>query len=367
MRLMINASLNYVGGGLQVTLSFIKECITIPGNIYYVLISENVSAQIVKTEYPSNFIFYDIPSLKFYQYNSYLTRIEKRIHPDIVFSIFGPVYWKPSVPHVMGFAIGHYIYDDSPYWNIISKKEQLLLKIRKFFHVYYLKRDASVLVCETDDVKKRTSYLIPGKQYFTVSNTCSSYFFDESLRNKYLKLDKTSKFRFLTIAKYYPHKNIDIIKSVIDELKKREADFNIQFVLTITNSEYNVLFGEDYKNDVVTVGTISSQECPSLYNECDAIFLPTLLECFSANYPEAMIMKKPILTSDLGFARTVCQNAALYFDPTNVRDIVDKIMLLINNPKLQKELVSRGLIRVNELPTARERAQMYLDVCKEIL
>ena len=180
-------------------------------------------------------------------------------------------------------------------------------------------------------------------------------------------MDKTSKFRFLTIAKYYPHKNIAIIKSVIDELKRRKVDFDIQFVLTITTSEYNALFGEDYKNDIITVGPIPARECPSLYNECDAIFLPTLLECFSANYPEAMIMKKPILTSDLGFARTVCQNAALYFDPTNVRDIVDKIMLLINSPKLQNELVSRGLIRVNELPTARERAQMYLDICKEIL
>ena len=63
MKLIINASLNYVGGGLQVALSFIQECALIPENTYYVFMSENVSSQIDVTSYPTNFVFYNIPNL----------------------------------------------------------------------------------------------------------------------------------------------------------------------------------------------------------------------------------------------------------------------------------------------------------------
>lgn len=367
MRLVINASLNYVGGGLQVALSFIQECVSIPDNVYHVFMSKNVAAQIEQSEFPSNFIFYEIPKLKFYQYNKYLSRLEKEINPDVVFSIFGPVYWKPISPHVMGYAIPHYIYNESPYWKMISNKENILLYLRKLIHFYYLKRDASTFVCETDDVKERISSLFPNKQFFTVSNTCNSIFLNKSSNELYTKLDDSKKFRFLTLSKYYPHKNLSIIRLIVDELKKRIYPVDIQFVLTITPSEYSTIFGDDYNEEILTVGPIPIKEAPSLYNECDAMFLPTLLECFSASYPEAMIMKKPILTSDLGFARTVCKEAALYFDPMNVQDIVDKIIELVNNTDLQKELINKGLKRVNEMPSAKERANMYLDICKKMI
>lgn len=367
MKLIINASLNYVGGGLQVALSFIQECTLISDNMYYVFISNNVAAQIEQTKYPNNFVFYKIPNLKFYQYDKYLSHLEKEINPDVVFSIFGPVYWKPLSPHVMGYAIPHYIYNESPYWNLISIKNKFLLKLRKLIHFYYLERDASTFICETDDVRKRISLLFPKKQFFTVSNTCNSIFLDQSLKELYVKLGDNNKFRFLTLSKYYPHKNLSVIRFIVDELRKRIDIVNIQFVLTITASEYFTIFGDQYKDEILTVGPIPIKEAPSLYNECDAMFLPTLLECFSASYPEAMIMGKPILTSNLGFAKTVCQDAAIYFNPMDVQDMTDKILDLVNNPNLRKDLVDKGVKRIAEMPSAKERALIYLDICKKII
>ncbi|MFK2341775.1 glycosyltransferase [Bacteroides fragilis] len=83
---------------------------------------------------------------------------------------------------------------------------------------------------------------------------------------------------------------------------------------------------EEAKKSIVNLGIIDVSKCPQLYNECDALFLPTLLECFSANYVEAMKMRKPIVTSNLPFATNVCKNAALYFDPMNAHDIVEKFL-----------------------------------------
>ncbi|MBW9276331.1 MULTISPECIES: glycosyltransferase [Bacteroides] len=364
MKLIINASLAYGGGGLQVALSFINECLYIRGNQYYVFASRNVVSQLDKSIFPDNFIFYDIPPLKFYQYNFYLSQLEKKILPDVVFSIFGPVYWKPSVPHIMGYAIPHYIYKDSPYWDIISIKERLKMKIKEFFHMYFLKRDASAFICETDDVQTRLALLFPEKKCYKVSNTYSSFFEKKVLCRDFIELKDTSKFRFLTVSRYYPHKNLEIIRLIVDKLRENDIK-DIQFVLTISPSDYEKIFGIDYVEEVKNVGPVIASECPSLYNDCDAVFLPSLLECFSANYPEAMIMKKPILTSDLPFARTVCGNAALYFTPLNVMDAVDKILLIYHDDDCVRNLLLFSELKLREFPLPCERAHLYLEICEK--
>ena len=109
-----------------------------------------------------------------------------------------------------------------------------------------------------------------------------------------------------------------------------------------------------------------NEEDPSLYKECDAMFLPSLLECFSASYPEAMAMEKPIVTTDQGFARSICGDAALYYSPVDPVDAANKISRLIREPKLQKQLIENGKIRLKTFPTPEERAKEYLRICEEM-
>lgn len=364
MNLIINASLGYSGGGLQVALSFIHECASIEGHIYHVFMCSSVSKQVDKASFPANFHFYDIPSLKFYQFQNCLTRLAERIEADAVFSIFGPVYWKPKVPHAIGYAIPHYIYYDSPYWNIVSLKEKLINRLKRSIHFWYLKRDATALVCETEDVRQRVASLFPDKKTYTVSNTCASVFREKhQIGEGNCRLKHSDRFRLLTVTRYYPHKNLNIIKSVIAELKKRGKAEGVQFVLTIDKDAYQRVFGNGYEDTVVTVGAVPLNEVPALYRACNAAFLPTLLECYSANYPEAMSTGLPILTSDLGFARTVCHEAALYFNPLDAEDIATKIINVVEDETVRKQLKEAGAKRLQEFPNAHERALKYLEIC----
>ncbi len=79
------------------------------------------------------------------------------------------------------------------------------------------------------------------------------------------------------------------------------------------------------------------------YLACNALLLPTLLESFSGTYLEAMHFGRPILTSNLDFARDVCDDAALYFDPWDPVAIKDAILKLKDDASLQTELVCRGM------------------------
>jgi hypothetical protein len=367
MKIIINASLNYNGGGLQVALSFINTCKSFPDNIYHVFASKNVASQLEEKVFPSNFIFYHIPTLKFYEFSSYLSKLEGIIEPDVVFSIFGPVYWRPHVFHVVGFAQGHYIYDDSPFWKKVSIPNKLQWKLKKYIHLCYLRRDADVFIVETEDVALRLNKLLK-KTCYVVPNTYSSYFgqylFEKGECNQILPLKDKGEFRLLSVCTPYSHKNLEIIPSVVDSLIEEGYD-NIRFIITASDIIYKKMIPEAYRKYVTTTGTISPQNVPQLYFECDAVFVPSLLECFTANFPEAMVMGKPILASDLSFSHSICGNAALFFDPLVPFDIADKIIKLLENPLLRNELVELGKRRLSIFKTSEERAKAFLDICFE--
>ena len=92
------------------------------------------------------------------------------------------------------------------------------------------------------------------------------------------------------------------------------------------------------------------------------MFMPTLLECFSATYPESMRMSVPILTSDMPFATDVCGDAALYFDPLSPKSIGDAIHSLASSEALRAELAEKGQLRLSTLETSLTRAQKYIDI-----
>ena len=97
------------------------------------------------------------------------------------------------------------------------------------------------------------------------------------------------------------------------------------------------------------------------------MFLPTLLECFSASYAEAMVMEKPIITSDMGFAHCVCKDAAIYFNPVDAQDIANKLTKLIDDKNLQISLVQKGKAQLSQFGSSDDRATAILNLCKMLV
>lgn len=375
MKLLINCSTLSGTGVTQVAVSFITECIGIPLHEYHVLLSNTVSGQIDKEKFPANFFFYTIYSHPLYGLRGFTVRkeikqLEKKINPDCVFSVFGPSWWTPSKPHLVGYAYSHYVYPDSPFFQNISFIERFKTKLFKTIHTYFLKRNGNYFVSETEDITERLGKLLNCRRdnLFTVTNTYNDSFNHfQSSNSKILSVKEKNEFRFLSLCSYASHKNLGILNKVIPLLKKMAPEKNIKFVLTIDPSLFEKNFDEGVKESIINIGRIDVAKCPQLYEECDALFLPTTLECFSANYPEAMKMHRPILTSNLSFATTVCNDAALYFDPYNEDEIVTVILKIINNPDLSKKMTENGEKQLKFFLTPKERAIEYLAICESII
>ena len=368
--MLINTASTYKGGGVQVAKSFMEECKDFPQNEYHVLIGESLESMVDRKSFPENFTFYSVgkrPGKNFLKAlgGNAFDRVEDDVKPDVVFTTSGPAYWRPRAPHLVGFNLGHYVYPDSPFYTIISLKPRVRWFLKKHIHSYFFKRDADAFVVQTEDVANRLRALFRSERVFVVPNTHSHDYIEQ----KYFpaKLGKKNgEIRLLTLCAYHLHKNLEIINAVSTILRKRKYA-NVIFVVTLDHQQFKSTFPEHERLGIRNVGPVPSHEGPALYAEVDFMFLPTLIECFSASYPEAMISKKPILTSDLGFARSVCQNAAVYFNPLDPEDIAEKIIKLIEQPQAQRELIKNGIERVRHFPDARARAAMYLNLCENLI
>ncbi|MFD2965382.1 MULTISPECIES: glycosyltransferase [Olivibacter] len=370
MRIVINTSNIKQSGALQVTLSFIEELKNIKKHAYLILLSSQVKSQIDMTSFPDNFRFVEVsfvpPFTKGYlSYRKELAILINEENPDCVFSIFGPTYWKPSIPHIYGFAYPWAINQDSKFIKALPLKQWLKQRLEVAFKTFFMKREADLYVVETKDVKSRlTKHLsIPESQIEVVSNTFNHYFdsykYEEQV--KLIDREKGDEFRLLTVSSNFPHKNLSIIKDVSLELQNRGYN-NFHFYVTIPPKDGTLLFGSN--SNIHCLGTVKASECPRLYAECDAMFLPTQLECFTATYPEAMKMRKPIVTSNLDFAKAICGDAAMYFDPFSPKSIADILIRLKSDESVYKELVEKGLEILKTIPSAAERASQYISICE---
>lgn len=372
MRLLINTSSTFKGGGVQNAKSFIEECINFPENEYHVVLGPSLEGKLKLNTFPKNFYFYKInfrPATKVFSLKSqskFFVNLEQEIKPDIIFTTSGPAYWKPKAPHLVGYNLPHYIYPESPFFNLIPITKKIKWRLKGIIIKYYFKRDSEYYVVQTDDVNKRLRTLIKKENVFTVSNTCNRYYYDPKIYPGKLPPRNKDEFRLLLFSAYYHHKNFEIIPGIIDELSAGFKE-RIKFVVTLEKNIFEKVFPPEYHKYIFNIGPVKIEEGPSLYNECDAMFLPTLLECFSASYPEAMIMGKPIITTDLGFARSICGDAALYYSAIDASDAAKKIVELISNPKLQSELIAKGKERIKIFLKPGERAKEYLRICESIL
>lgn len=374
MRLLINTSTLKGTGVSQVAISFINECRNFKENLYVVILSKSVAKGLKKETFPSNFVFEILNDFSFHPFSlvsniKRLSDLENEYRPDCVFSVFGPSYWTPTTPHLMGYAYPHYIYKDSPFFNAVSMRYRGRLWVKEKFHSFFLRRNGQYYVAETKDVAQRLSRFlgISMERVFVVNNTCNHFFLDQhDFEKRLLPKKRDSEFRFLSLSTPYPHKNLQILNLIIPLINERNLPFDVKFVVTVPDVDFMNLFEESVVDRIINLGVLDVFDCPIAYLETDALFHPTLLECFSASYVEAMEMKRPILTSDLPFSRGICENAAIYFNAEDPNDVVDKISELLNTPSLYNDLVRRGTMRKATFPSAVRRAESYLEICKLI-
>lgn len=361
--ILVNASNLYVGGGMQVGMSVIEEFSKMDVD-FIAAVSPPIFKQLSEYAKKNSIVINGSPSkLLNFGTRRMLDGIVKKYNVDSIFTVFGPSYWNPKINnHTVGFALPWLIYNTSDVISSLTLKQKIKNSILKYLQPYFFNKNAAKIVVETIDAKEQIykNLHIEKNKIFVVPNTVSSNFKDDFVFDDYFSMKLPHKEKgdiwLLTISHDYPHKNLRIIFNLLELLPKC-----FKFVLTLDKSFAEHLSSEN-KARFIFLGEVENKLCPTLYALSDALFLPTLLECFSASYVEAGLMKKPIFTSNRGFSKTVCEDGAFYFEPLDALDIAQKILIAFGNPEEMSNKCERMYLIQERLPSAKERAEMYLKI-----
>ena len=370
MRILINCSNLKRGGGLQVANSFCSLLNKYPQHNFIVVLSKYLINTAKVIEYYPNVqvVFYDIPKsvrLILSGRDKLMDELVEKEKVEAVLTVFGPSMWIPKILHVSGFARPHCVLTDSPFFSRMRCLEYLKYYCERKILIWDFKRCAEVYFTENEFISEKLRRILKNKKVYTVTNYYNQIFDNQARWTDEIKLPAFSGITLLTIGASYPHKNFSIIVPTIKYLQNRYPTFEYRFVLTVSENELHLDNEYNYKDKIVFLGKVPLSECPNLYNQCDIVFSPTLLECFSAVYPEAMRMSKPIITTDLAITRSLCGDAALYYNALSPEAFGDAIYSMANDPKLRKDLIGKGkqqLIKYDNYDVRAEKLIKIMEV-----
>ena len=370
MNILINASNLSGGGGVQVADSICRHLSRFDAHKFIVVFSSAFDRTIDAIQSYDNVIVkkYDYPKSDFKSFltlrNSYLDNLVLEYAIECVYTVFGPMKWKPKCQHVCGFALAHIVMPESPYFMIMDFMQRLNWFIRIKVWELIFRRSSKYFITENPLITKKLQKKFSHSHVYTITNSYNQVFDDVTLQEN-LELPRFDGVTILSIGTNYAHKNLSITKDIAKILKRDYPKIKFRFVLTIQENQFLPL-NEDIRDCFIFIGKVSVNKCPSLYKQSDIAFVPTLLECFSAAYPEAMRMEIPIVTTDLEFANGLCGDAAIYYDALNASDAAHKLYQLMCNSKLRENLIIRGRERLLTFDNNIDRINKVLRLCEEV-
>lgn len=351
------------GGGLQVADSVCGQLQRFSQHQFVVVLSPYLDATaqrikdgnvtVVRYEIPNTFQSIVLGRDKF------LDDLVTKNEVDAVLTIFGPSRWRPRCKHLCGFARAQLLLNN-PLKIGHTWKKKLLYNVWK----WGFKKSGNIFYTENKYISDMLPQILGDVKVYTVTNFYNQVFDIPEQWQRNIKLPFFEGSTLLTVSSTAPHKNLSIMVPIAEYLEQEYPVFQFRFVLTCDKPPFEL--PEHLSKHFVFIGKVDVSECPNLYEQADIMFMPTLMECFTATYPEAMRMEVPIVTTDLEFARGLCDEAACYYsavDPVAAAKAIYKVAM---NNEYAKKLIAAGKEQLKKFDNYEQRAEKLINILEEI-
>jgi glycosyltransferase involved in cell wall biosynthesis len=164
------------------------------------------------------------------------------------------------------------------------------------------------------------------------------------------------------LGNLYPHKNVNVLIKAIAEFN-RTHEVNLELVLIGARSAFVERLPKD--ENLKVLGFVPDEELGTLLSQSLCLVQPSLIEGFGLTGLEAMLAHTPVISSSASCLPEVYQDAALYFDPYDINDLVLKLDMLVKDQNLRQQLISEGKNQV-KLYSWRKMAKETLAVYEKI-
>lgn len=274
----------------------------------------------------------------------------RRFRPDFVWSLGNLPLRRTGARQALLVQDSHLFYPSSSFATELARN-----RIRKRLIAWYLRRSlkfVDVVFCQTRTAASHFAARYGHPHVAVMANAISGLLdIGSAPRELPQRLNGLrGAFTLFALTKYYPHKNLELIVDAY--VQHRALMHGTVCLLTIDPAQHPGAqallrrISNDVPDQFVNLGPLSQDTLGTYFRKVDALVQPTTLESFSVTYLEAMAFGVPIITSDLDFAREICGEAALYFDPSDPLELARGIAQLRDSQELRDRLISEGRRRV---------------------
>lgn len=278
---------------------------------------------------------------------------------------FAPAHYLPRfcpVPSVVTIHDLSYFYYPSEF----LKKDLYQLKN---WTKYSLKRaDRIIAVSKTTKKDLVRFYHLPYEKIEVVYNGYKKVKIKKlKIKNTIKKLKIKQSF-ILYVGTIQPRKNIITLIDAFHLFLKEKPDYSL-IIVGKKGWLYEKMFEKvkelGLEKKIHFPGYLPDNLVANLYEKAAMFVLPSFYEGFGIPILEAMNHGCPVIASFASSLPEVGGEACLYFDPSAPKDLKEKILKLIENEELKKELVKKGKNRV-KLFSWQKCAQETLGIIRKV-
>ena len=211
---------------------------------------------------------------------------------------------------------------------------------------------------------------IPGEKISVINNAVSPVFTDrgavEAESSPVTVVASHEKY-VLAVSSIDPRKNFQTLLAAFAYVKDPEVKlYVVGGQSRIYTTSINELNQTAFSKRVKWLGRVSDSDLLTYYANALCFIYPSLYEGFGIPPLEAMACGTPVIVSAIPPLAEVCEDAALYVDPYDAKDIAAKINDIVSNPELRESLVKRGrkrCVHYSWLVSAEKLQETFRDVC----
>lgn len=257
------------------------------------------------------------------------------------------------------------------YKNLPRKEKKVL----KFLITRSIQKAVKIMTISQNSKRDIISYLgIPEDKIVVVYGALEDAFQNlEDCNKKELKTKFGVGSNFiLSVGTTHHHKNFLRLLDAYVLLKEWRSSFGWKLILVgmpgLAHMEIVKKVKElNLEKDVIIKGRVSTEELKILYCAADLFVFPSLYEGFGLPILEAMACGIPVVSSNAASLPEVGGEAAIYFNPLDINDMVEKILMVLEDINLRIRLRKKGFERLRNFSwekAAKETLAVFEGVYK---
>lgn len=239
----------------------------------------------------------------------------------------------------------------------------------KFWTKYSIKK-ANKIIAVSKTTKKDIirNYQISEKKVEVIYNGFEK---TSTIKTKKFALKIQNKPYILYVGTIQPRKNIDVLIEAFSKFKLLYP--NYQLIIAgkkgwLYKDIFQKVINFGLEDSVFFTDYVSENQLIFLYKNAFCLVMPSLYEGFGIPILEAMNFDCPVISSYSSSLPEIAGDAAIYFDPKNPFDLVEKLKLLKEDLKLKKDLIKKGKNRIKEFSwkkTAEQTLNLIINTLKD--